>query len=556
MKNWIFVLLIVLFSIVGMGQTGIQDSLKHRSSFDFSELSFVDAYDSMHATMSLRYPFTQWKAVNWNEKDSVTRPKILAAATNNDTVAFTSALFEYLYQIPDGHIELAGVSDQYKYQTVGGTYGFNMMKVDDGTVVVTYIPEESPAYEAGLRTNDRILKWNGIEINDVGNKEYLNYFRNYATEEGRMYSRYLMLGRDSIGREAEISFQSPQSKAETTISLIAFDDSMEMFYMGVFNTASQPNIDTLVSYKILESNVGYLEIKAEVCEGITPEEIMLCPDFLLVQEAIVYFNDNSIEDLIVDLRFNLGGNDLQAAVTMGLFFQHPSFYEYITASYDYDYEVLYSLWTEPVTPKYNGEIAVIVDPNCISTGEGAAMMLERAGATIISHWGTNGSFGMVDYDPVLMPAGLQVVFPQARSLDENYDIQLDTDSLMVGGVTPNMVVPLNDLNVYDQWVNFVDVQLEYALGHLLSDVEEENNSGCSLYPIPCNDIVNIEFSMPLVSECMLELFNNLGVVVLTYDLIPGSEDYIVNTSKLGAGVYFYRISVDGEILKGSIIVQR
>ncbi len=548
-------LLLTNVYVFAIGQNNIINNQINRSYYDFSELSFIGAYDSMHATLALRYPFTEWKAIDWEVKNINTRPKIIDALITSDTLAFTSALFEYLYQIPDGHIELSGVSEQYKYQTVGGTYGFNMMKIDDGSVVVTYIPEESPAYIAGLRTNDRILKWNGVDIDEVGNKEYLNYFRNYATEEGRTYSRYLMLGRDSIGKVSEISYQNYQTREETTISLTAFDDSMELFLIGVYNTAS-PNFDSLVTYTILESNVGYLAFTAEACESMTPEEIMTCPDFLKVQEAIHFFNDNDIEDIVIDLRFNLGGNDLQAAVTMGLFYQNASFYEHITANYDYDYEVIYSLWTEPLTPLYNGDIAVIVDPNCVSTGEGLAMMFQRLdNAKIVSHWGTNASFGMVDYDPILLPADLQVVFPQARSLDESYHIQLDSDSMLKGGVSPEIKVPLNSQNVMDQWNLGVDVQLQYAQS-LLLNIDYLKEGSCTLYPIPCDNHIIVDFPDGISGDFTFMLYDMLGKVVFSTYLFHNGFNSGLNVSTINSGSYYYIIKNREYEFSGKLIIAR
>jgi len=59
--------------------------------------------------MKQRYPFTEWKAINWDEKLIATRPLIANAQRLNDTVLFTEALFEYLNGIPDGHIKMHGI---------------------------------------------------------------------------------------------------------------------------------------------------------------------------------------------------------------------------------------------------------------------------------------------------------------------------------------------------------------------------------------------------------------------------------------------------------------
>ncbi len=203
---------------------------------------------------------------------------------------------------------------------------------------------------------------------------------------------------------------------------------------------------------------------------MTPEEVMESEVFIETVNAINYFNENNVNRLIVDLRFNLGGNDLLAAVLIGIFYETSTFYEHITGTYDDDYAVLFSLWTEPITPQFTGEIAVIVDPNCISTGEGIAMLFQRLNnAHIVSYRGTNASFGIVDYGPVYMPSELVITFPQAMSLDENYIIQLDSDSTLTGGVSPDIRVPLTVENVVAQWQENHDVQLEYAESFLLDN---------------------------------------------------------------------------------------
>jgi len=300
-----------------------------------------------------------------------------------------------------------------------------------------------------------------------------------------------------------------------------------------------------------------LYIAAEIEEGITPVEIIQSPDFIKVQDAITYFNDNDIDKLIVDLRFNLGGNDMQAAVMMGLFYENSSFYEYITGSYDDDYEIIYTLWAEPLTPLYEGEIAVIVDPNCISTGEGLAMMFQRLeNAQIVSHWGTNGSFGMVDYDPVLLPAGLAVTFPQGKSLNENYVIQLDSDSTFVGGVQPDIKVPLTVENVILQWQDNIDVQLEYAK-NLLLDVDEISiNQELLVYPNPCSDFLNIKIFSSDVVDYKIDIFNSYGQKILSDKLNNYGTDnlFTLDLRQLVSGIYFYKLTAGVKEITGKIVI--
>jgi len=119
--------------------------LKTRNiKFDFSTLAWIEAFDSLHACLSLRYPFTEWKAIDWVQKGLETRPKIFEAQDTNDLVKYIQTLFEYLYDVPDGHINLLGDVDPFKQNKLAGTYGFNMMPISDGSVVATLVAEGSP----------------------------------------------------------------------------------------------------------------------------------------------------------------------------------------------------------------------------------------------------------------------------------------------------------------------------------------------------------------------------------------------------------------------------
>ena len=160
-RRFAIILIISLFLELTMGQTnnGISKQTPLDTIvFDYSTLPWIDAFDSLHACMSLRYPYTDWKAIDWQAKETITRPLIIEAQNINDTVFFIQTLFEYLYKIPDGHINLVGNVDGFKQEKMGGTYGFNMLPIADGTIVVALVPEESPAYTAGIRCGDKILK--------------------------------------------------------------------------------------------------------------------------------------------------------------------------------------------------------------------------------------------------------------------------------------------------------------------------------------------------------------------------------------------------------------
>ncbi len=363
-----------------------------------------------------------------------------------------------------------------------------------------------------------------------------------------------MLGRDSIGATATVTF-SGADNVEHQVNVTAADDGFQLLTTGFLNTVTFFNSDSIVTFRMLDNNIGYFRIQAEMATGETVEEIMAHPDFIKMENAIKYFNDNHVEKLIVDLRLNNGGNDLQAAVSMGMFYENTSFYEYITATCDNDYEIIHALYTEPLSTLFTGEMAVLVDPNCISTGEGMAMMFDRLdNAHIVSHWGTNGSFGMVDWDPVAMPLGIAVNLPQARSLNANMQIQIDSDSTLTGGIDPDIKVPLDREVIIQQWQNGVDVQLEYAKGYLLSINTLEVNSDIQVFPVPCSDMLTIQSNSSDLRDCRVTIYDATGKIILREKFDKLSSSLRVDVSNFQVGLYFWNISKGAENFSGKFMV--
>ena len=78
-------------------------------------------------------------------------------------------------------------------------------------------------------------------------------------------------------------------------------------------------------------------------------------------------------------------------------------------------------------------IAVLVDADCVSSGEGFALIARRLPrARVVGFHGTYGSFGISGAE-IRMPGGLTVEFPDGQSLDERGVQQLDSDETLRGG---------------------------------------------------------------------------------------------------------------------------
>ena len=557
-----FLLLGMIFlSIQSMGQnplintnTGSRDGMMW---FNLSSLNWIEAFDSLHLIMEERYPFTEWKAIDWDLKLNISQPKVQEAQNEGDLVKFTGALLEYLLSVPDGHITMLDFAKLFNQATQAGSYGLNMLPLTDGSVVVNIVPEWGAAYQAGMRCGDEILSWNGIPILEVPEMEVYNnpggVSANYATEDGRMLSRYIILSRDSLDAMVDITYQSHATGAQHTVSLTAIADTFSLLYQAMRLTAPVQETPDKVNYKILDGQVGYLHVQDEDApDSLTLEEIRQTEIYLKVKEAITYFNTQNIDKLVFDLRYNNGGNDLMGSAISGFFIESPTFYEYITGTSDDNYAIIDSIITVPETPGFRGEVVVMVGPKDISTGEGIPMMLQRlVNAKVISFWGTNGSFGIVP-NVVIMPDSLQfILFPYARSLDHNEVIQLDTDALLLGGVQPDIKIPLTIERVIEQWQEGKDVELEYAISTLLDIPEITLQKEYRIYPNPADDLFHITYDSK--KPITIRIADVSGRLVKLAGHVTSGQP--IDVSYLPAGLYFVTIDGNQRYVVGKLLIQ-
>ncbi|MBC8456388.1 MAG: hypothetical protein H8D67_00135, partial [Deltaproteobacteria bacterium] len=106
-KNHLFLILLLSLSIHALAQKQPDNpnpiNRDQMMIFDLSSLDWINAFDSLHAILEERYPFTEWKAIDWDQKKDLIRPKIEEAQNEGDPVKHTEALYEYLYSVPDGY---------------------------------------------------------------------------------------------------------------------------------------------------------------------------------------------------------------------------------------------------------------------------------------------------------------------------------------------------------------------------------------------------------------------------------------------------------------------
>jgi len=560
---------------------------------------FTPAFDSVHKKLSVYYAFTEWKNIHWQNLYNEFRPRIVTAETQNDSSAFIMAMKEYTFRIPDGHMGFgtgfyAGaksdvlkkkntnwvkLEEKLRDQQIGGSYGFTLIKLDDGRFVVRLVTEGSPAALADMKFGAEIIEVNDKPITEAINSVSVLWAEQIpATKETKQLLQCRLIGRAPVNTTMKIKFKNRGEVNPGTTTISAVNDDYATYDLTSMLPIKTPEI----SYKILEpTGFGYLEITS--C--IPPVSVVT--DFMSAFLALLSAN---LKGMVVDLRINAGGQDAYAAAVAGCFYpdtthyEYQSFYDPATSTFQRSKEILDhlsfqtisffkptqypagSIFIEPQGLTFEKPIVVMVSPRNVSSGEGIALALSKLpDCRVVSFYGSHGSFGITapEYELLSVQDSMHVSYPHGRSLDIDNKIQVDSDSNMIGGVIPNIRPPLTDETIDKMFLQGIDVELEYAIQELdkMIPIGIENEIiqkpySFSLeqnYPNPFNPSTVISYQLSVKSFVTLKVYDILGNEVATLvneEKEPGTYNYefgIRNGAgtqqvyELTSGVYFYQL---------------
>jgi len=454
---------------------------------DFSSRSWSEAFLSAHTLLKERYVFSQWKSIDWDRLYNTYAPKIADAQNKQDKAAYYRALRGYLFEIPDAHVNIMPTTGDFgaKYADIGGGYGFAVSRLDSGKVIVSYVANGSAAEKAGIQPGAEVWTWNGKEIVDaIKATSHIWSATKPSTAEGILLQKTRFLTRAPVGTPATITVANSSGSQLRTVNLTAYDDGYDTLIktttflgkqindVGVARSWEdiKPQISNdTITYRTLPGGYTYIAIYGESYDGYQPFKSAM-------QAAIA----NKTPGIVLDLRYNGGGDDNIASCFAGWFVNKPVFYEYAT-KYDpgsQKFPITSEAWTQPQSNGYHGPVAVLVSPYTMSSGEGLPMVFANSGTgTIISWYGTNGAFGMNTVEAG-MPLGQILFFPDGASLDKNGTVQLDSNATLHGGVAPQIRVPINEDTVARSMAG-EDVQMTYALKWL----DEQAKPGITSTPL-------------------------------------------------------------------------
>lgn len=399
---------------------------------DFSEQSYSEAFDSLYETISTQWAFNgiASKRVDWQKLYDQTKPRVDKAEQDNDPEAYYRALLDFTYGIPDGHVGLSG--GQYEselFQSIVGTgYGFALREVDGGSFVVVYVTEGGPAVEAGLEVGATVTRFNDQSmdkalsaVNPFGGPFSSGFYRRYQQ------ARYLL--RAPEGTEAAVTFTNPGASAPQTARLKAVEETDSFRFTSLYKGYVQPELP--VTYRTLESGVGYISVDSYF------DDLNLI--IRLFERALKTFEANGVTALIVDLRFNSGGNPLGLA---GFLYDQPiplGFDESFSATTEkFERDPVQDRVLPNKTQYSFDKIAVLVSMACASACESEAYAFSQVpGAVVVGFYPSAGIYANVAGGQVALPEGFSLQYSAERTVRADGSLFLEG-----AGVVPTVKVPL------------------------------------------------------------------------------------------------------------------
>lgn len=420
---------------------------------DFSEMSYSAAFDSMFEKASREYPFTKDKRIDWDALYDEFSPRVSDANTEND---FFRAVRDFTYAIPDAHVGVSFNSEVF-YSESGGSFGLVLAELSDGRVIVTQVLPDTPGEKAGIKVGAEILTWDDHPVSEAIS-QVISYFGPYSSVHHERLEQVVFLTRVPPDTRIPVTFQNPGESDAEEVTMKA-----EIEYDSLFKSIPSLNEDELV-----------LSIQGEVMDEFGLGYIRITTfsdDYNLMarlwEHYIEGLIDNEVPGLIIDIRTNSGGSAGMVQDFAGYFFDkeislYRSYY-YNDLIGDFE-ETDYPARIEPAPLLYDGPIAVLVSPYCVSACEGFAYSLTQDNRSIVvGHQPTAGAFGEVGRGQYKLPGDYSLQFPTGRP--ETMDNKLLIEGV---GVVPDIIVPVTE----DSALGKVDTVLFAAIEALLEQIDQ------------------------------------------------------------------------------------
>lgn len=445
----------------------------------YMSYGYVEAFRALHGDIKQEYALADYKGIDLDALYEQYLPRITQAEAKKDEKQFLNALVDYANAFHDGHINVydtlevlgvgsAGTLNQAKTERFTSCYDVAFLKLDDGTYIAVNVVPEGVAYKAGIREGNQILSWNGQEITEaVGKLEDLIPVRSrvFADEENRALYRGFFLPCMS-GEEATVGFvDETHTKQQVTMSSTGngysyLRSTIDMWSNRVNGGSLNSTQDKSVTYEIIPDKYCYIRMSSF---GGSEEEMTAVMDQIAEEISAKH-----VEHVLIDVRNNAGGADELGAIATSYFAEEDMLYlkeshfEQESRTYVVDSKI-----TVQARNKISLPVTLLINSQCISAGEGFVYnMAKLPQVTVVGMSGTNGSFG--SFSGVhMMPELVCVIYPGIACLGEDNKVMIDSDVTGLGGIKPDIYIPVDEAAAKVMFTSDEDYELDYVINKVV-----------------------------------------------------------------------------------------
>ena len=469
---------------------------------DYSDQSYPDAFNSLIDLLKKEYAFTEYKGIDWEAKRAEFLPLFESAAADEDVRDYQRALRDFGWSIPDGHVSGPFVREDFQ-QDIAGGLGIAIRETVEGPVIVNFVTEGSPAEAAGIELGTEIVAIDGVPIADVISNA-VAHSAPFSTDHFKRLQQMRYAVRFPIETEVELTWVDAEGEEVTeTMKVIS---EFESFSFSSFARGTT-GFEIPVDYELLEAgdygenDYGYVKIDSFSDNSVLTVQLW--------ERMIRTLNRYGINGLIIDMRQNGGGSGFLADQMAAYFFHEPhvlgnaGYYDEDRGEFYFnpDGEDRYYLPAEDL--RYDGEVAVIVGPCCLSACEFFSYDLTiEDRAHIVGHYPTGGLGGSIK--SIMMPEDEYFTFTIGRAVDSDGEIHIEGI-----GVVPTVPVPVTiETLLADE---DEDILLDAAVAHLDSLLAVETIDGGE---IAIGDVVEgtlaaqtvVQYTLPLSAGDVISIF--------------------------------------------------
>ena len=418
---------------------------------DLSDMSYVDAFDALVDKLKDEYAFTEYKSIDWEALREEFKPRFEAADQRSDELIYRRTLRDFAWSIPDGHVSGPFVVEDFQ-EAVSGGLGFAMREVDDGRIVVNFITPNGPADAAGIELGAEITAIGDLLVEEAMNNAVV-YSAPFSTDHFLRLQQLRYATRFELDTEVEVTFVNPGGSEEVvTMTAVAEFDSFNFSSLNVGRTG----LELPLEYEFLPD--GYMLVQIF---SFADNDLL---SIQLWERMMRVLNENQIPGLIIDMRQNGGGSGFLADQMAAYFFNEPhvlgnaGFYDEDRGEFYFDPRTEDRFYLPAEELRYNGDVAVLVGPNCASACEFFSYDMTIADrAAIVGQYPTAGLGGSID--EVLMPEDERFRFTQGRAVDNDGNIHIEGI-----GVVPTVQVPVNEDTLFSVGDPVLDAAIDYLDG--------------------------------------------------------------------------------------------